>query len=69
MARCGATFDENSVSPETRGTSAGFGAVTHNLVCVVDQGTHPALRDRVESSQDSTFAPPLRRRGFSRSQT
>ena len=26
----------------------------------------PALRDRVESSQDSTFAPPLSRRGFSK---
>ena len=30
----------------------------------LNAGPTPALRDRVKSSQDFTFAPPLPRRGF-----
>src|SRR5688572_14559363 len=42
MLSCGATFDENGVPPWTRGDfRGGFGAVTDNLVWVVDPGTHP----------------------------
>ena len=52
----GSTFDENSVLPWTRGTSAGFERSNEPT---------PALRDRVKSSQDFTSAPPLRGRGFS----
>ena len=45
MPRCGATFDENSVPPWTRGDFRGVWAVTNNLVWVVDPETHPgALR-------------------------
>ena len=66
MPPCGATFDENTVPPWTRGgLQGGFGAVTDNLVWVVDPETHPGAPRRVKSSQDFTFAPPLRRRGFS----
>ena len=52
----GTTFDENARPPWTRGD---FRAVRSGK-----QPT-PALRDRVESSQDSTCAPPLPGRGFS----
>ena len=31
---------------------------------VPNEGPTPALSDRVKSSQDFTFAPPLQRRGF-----
>jgi len=57
MPRCGATLDENSVPPWTRGDFRG----------VLERwNTHtPALRDRVKSSQDFTFAPPLPWRRFS----
>ena len=41
MPRCGATFDENSVPPWTRGDFRRVLGVTHNLVWVVDRGTHP----------------------------
>ena len=41
MPRCGATFDENSVPPWTRGDFRGVWAVTDNLVWVVDPETHP----------------------------
>jgi len=41
MPRCGATFDENSVPPWTRGDFRGVLGPTHNLARVVDRGTHP----------------------------
>jgi hypothetical protein len=46
MPRCGATFDENSVPPWTRGDFRRvLGAVTDNLVWVVESGNPtPALR-------------------------
>jgi hypothetical protein len=60
----GATFDENSV-PLEKGGFQGVGAVTDNFAWVIGPETHPGARDRVKSSQDFTFAPPLRGRGFS----
>ena len=42
MPRCGATFDENSVPPWTRGGLQGVLGAPHNLARVVDRGTHPA---------------------------
>ena len=41
MPRYRATFDKNGVPPLTRGDFRGFGAVTDNLVWVVDPETHP----------------------------
>ena len=55
MPRCGATFDENNVPPLDKGGPGGGKG----------KPSHPALRDRVEPSQESTFAPPLPWRGFS----
>ena len=37
----GDTFNEKSVPPWTRGDFRGVLDVTHNLVWVVDRGTHP----------------------------
>ena len=39
--------------------------MTDNLVWLLIRKPTPALRDRMKSSQDFTFAPPLRGRGFS----
>ena len=41
MPRCGATFAENTVPPLDKGGLQGGLVVTHNLVWVVDLGTHP----------------------------
>jgi hypothetical protein len=49
-----ATFDENSVPPWTRGDFRGVGAVTDNLVWVVDPESHPGAS--VKASQ--AFTPP-----------
>jgi hypothetical protein len=48
------------------GLQGGFGAVTENLVWVVDPETHPALRDRCRVGEGLSSLHPLRRRGFSR---
>ena len=61
MPRCGATFDENSLPPWTRGTSGGLGRNSQpGVSCGIGNKPTPALRDRCRC------APPLRRRGFSR---
>ena len=57
MPPCGATFDENSVPPWTRGDFRGV---------FEREQTHLGLRDRVKSSQDFTSATPLPGRGFSK---
>jgi len=49
-----------SFCPPGKGDAA-FGAAG-----LMGDGPTPALRDRVKSSQDFTFAPPLPERGFSR---
>ena len=52
MPRCGATFDENSVPLGQGGTSGGFWGVTHNLVWVVDRGTHPGASRHPSDGED-----------------
>ena len=49
MPRCGATFDENTVPPWTRGTSGGFGG---------EYQPTPALRDRCRCGEGfQAFTP------------
>jgi hypothetical protein len=57
MRRCGATFDENSVPPWTRGDFRG----------VLNGGPNPppALRDRYRCGEGFSSLHPLPRRGFS----
>jgi len=52
MPRCGATFDENTVPPCTRGDFRGVLVVTHDLVWAVDRGIHPGAA--VKASQAFT---------------
>src|SRR6476620_4786778 len=58
MRLCGSTFNENSVSPWTRGDFRG----------VFERGNKPttALRDRCRCGEGFSSLHPLRRRGFSR---
>ncbi len=48
------------------GLQGGFGAVTDNLVWVVDPKPTPALRDRCRFGEGFSSLHPLQRRGFSR---
>jgi hypothetical protein len=56
----GATFNEKSVPPWTRGDFRGVGRNSQPGVGLSIGEPTPALRDGVKSSQDFTFVPPLR---------
>ena len=57
MPLCGATFDENSVPPWTRGDFRGVLVHKRELIWVVNREPTPALRDRCRCGEG--FSPKL----------
>ena len=66
MPHCGATFYESNLLLGGASDSGREAPQALGWFVVRESVPTPALRDRVKSSQDFTFAPPLKWRGSSK---